>query len=136
MDVSQFEKIEIMRRQTAKEIASTEQPIREILSTRMSILELTLNNVKQSAMTVRLDTRRDNQKRDKRGLIDGIGQVGKYLFGIATSEDLNQISRKMDHLARGEDRILHLETHLLSLASESTTALTAQRKVLQDIQGA
>ena len=61
----------------------------------------------------------------------------KYLFGIATSEDLNQISQQMDHLSRGEEGMIYLETHVLSFVSETTTAPTAinriEERVLREV---
>ena len=133
VNISQIEVIEELRQRTARDISTSASSVKELLSIRTSVVKHTLDSIKHTARNIKSIGVGTNQYRGKRGLIDGIGQVGEYLFGVATSEEVNRITQEMDRFLKGEERVIHIESHLLSVANETASTLLAQRRVLQEV---
>ena len=66
VNMSHFEEIGKLLQQTETGISRADHSQREILTTRLRVLELTVGSIKQSTITVRLATEGGNPKRDKK----------------------------------------------------------------------
>lgn len=63
----------------------------------------------------------NTETRSRRGIIDGGGKVLKWLFGVATSNDLETINAEMNSLSQSNRKIVHIIEKQATLVNESLT---------------
>ncbi len=84
--------------------------------------------------------------RTKRGLINGLGQLSRMLFGITMDEDVEDLRERYNHLASlaanqnkainmNSLNISRLEHAVQGIASCSRTVRTALNLVIEDVKG-
>ena len=71
--------------------------------------------------------------RRKRGLIDVGGDIGKALFGIATTEDVEEITKKVRTLTQTTKEVLHLEKEQASVMKASIKEVKANRRTINEL---
>jgi hypothetical protein len=101
---------------------------RAMIADRMRVGRTLLDGGRKEMDPVRM------KQRAKRGLIDGIGMVGKFLFGIATSDDIEGVEKAVQKLARDTATIHHRETELLSVVNATRMYVRENREDIMTLE--
>ena len=57
--------------------------------------------------------------RNRRGVFDGVGTGLKWLFGVSTTSDLEQINSQVANLQNNQEEMTHIMQHQASIANET-----------------
>jgi len=95
--------------------------------------------LRRHALVTRLLT--NDQSRSKRGLINFIGKASRYLFGTATTDDVNKIKRNLEEITDRESEVRHQVNQLTSYVNTNirnerilVAKFRAFRNYLSDLQ--
>ena len=70
----------------------------------------------------------------KRGLLDIISEVSKYLFGMATDADVQEVRSHLLNLTQQNKRIAHNFGNLMTVVKHDRKYLTENRQHINDIE--
>ena len=73
----------------------------------ISQLKTNLKNTQKQVSTIKLLL---PTSREKRGLINGLGTVFKFLFGTLDDDDYQTLNSKLDSLEDRDDSVIHVES--------------------------
>ena len=74
--------------------------------------------------------------RTKRGIFDGVGQGFKWLFGVATSSDLETINDRVNGLSKNQEDIVHIMSHQATVANETLWEVRQTAVVVSNLTSA
>lgn len=69
--------------------------------------------------------------REKRGLINGLGTVFKFLFGTLDDDDYQSLNSRLDSLEDKGDSVIHVESDRLSYMKRLTSEVESHSKAIQ-----
>lgn len=69
--------------------------------------------------------------REKRGLINGLGTVFKFLFGTLDDDDYQSLNSRLDSLEDKGDSVIHIESDRLSYMKRLTSEVESHSKAIQ-----
>lgn len=67
------------------------------------------------------------RKREKRGLVDGAGEVMKFLFGTLTTRDFTKINDRINNVSMATNEMTHIVKDQLTIISKSYSHLNEQQ---------
>jgi len=73
-------------------------------------------------------------KRMKRGILDVVGDAAKYLFGVATSQDVKELKRAVRQAAKTKEIIFHRTEKMVSVINQTRRYVRENRHDIQDLQ--
>ena len=85
--------------------------------------ERMLDDIQSINMTIHGIT---SNKRNKRGLVDGGGDVLKFLFGTLTTRDFNKINARINNISMATNEMSHIVKDQLTVISKSYSQLNEQ----------
>ena len=112
------------KRKTAASVAKTGllESFRAMWDTLSEAFKQDLANYQNDIQIVKR-TAMQTDKRNSRGLINVVSNVGKYLFGFSTEKDVSALATKINQLASRESNLSHLAdqqfSYIKSVASQT-----------------
>ena len=64
--------------------------------------------------------------RSRRGLLDGVSKLGKWLFGFATVEDVEKMGKLLAHLHSDDVSVTHSMEQLITIVNKTVEAVNKQ----------
>ena len=77
--------------------------------------------------------RQEKSGRGRRGLIDLGGDIGKALFGIATTDDVEEVTKKVNTLMDTSKEILHLQQQQATVMRASMKEIGSNRRAINKL---
>lgn len=71
--------------------------------------------------------------RHKRGLFNFFGDVGKFLFGLVTADDLEKVQKNIASLAHNQQKIMHVVEESLSILNMTRMEVSENRQAIMDL---
>ena len=75
-----------------------------------------------------------SQSRRKRGLINVVSDVGKFLFGFSTEKDTKSLSSRINELAGREENLTHIATEQFSYVRTVATQVLHNGEQVENLQ--
>ena len=76
----------------------------------------------------------DSPRREKRGLVDGVGKVLNYLFGTATEDEIRAYSEATKQLQSRTAELMHVTKGLMTVVDQSRQYMKATRDAVLGLE--
>ncbi|KAK4006495.1 hypothetical protein OUZ56_011649 [Daphnia magna] len=85
-----------------------------------------LTNIKKALNT---------NQRNRRSLVDGGGTILKWLFGVSTQKDLEELNNQIQNLSQNQREIIHIVDKQATVLNESLWETRTNAKLIKELRG-